>query len=717
MRNDITSGDVELQTLLDHFETFLDATQDARADAEKCRDYNDHKQWTDDEVAKLEARGQAPIVNNRIAPKVKFMVGEQQRRRRKPKAYPRTPEHEETADAITDALRYVCDNNDFKHISSAVFENEIIEGIGGCITEVKQKNGEYEVVHTYIPWDRYYYDPHSRAKDFSDKKFDGIVLWLDKDDVIDMFPDKKEDIDYLLSSASARTEEETFDDRPLWIDRKRKRLKVCQHYFIHKDKWHVAFFTDGSFLRDPEPVSYVDEFGEPQNPIETQSAFIDRDNNRYGEVKGYIHIQDEINHRHSKYLHLLSVRQTWGTQGAVIDVQKMKEESAKPNGHLEFEHGKMGENFGFVPTGDMAMGQYNLLQEAKNEIDAISVNAALTGTEERNLSGRALIAKQQGGLTELGPIYDGHRSWELRVYRQTWNRVKQFWDKEKWIRVTDDEKNLKWVGLNQPMTYAELLQEKIEDDETPPEMKEQAAMLLQTGDPRLNQQAEVRNYVPEIDVDIIIEDGEDSITIQQEQFQVMTTLAQAYGPEAVPFEVILELSSLPNKDQVMDMLKGGGDDNAMEQRVQEIQAVAQQAISELQNQLKLLQEDKSLEAGKLELENKRIDLEARIKEIETALTARDLDIKERGLVIQAQEAADTSETDLKRYEIDVNASTEIQKAVIEGEARVKEAACSNPPMEPMEPQPINIQVGGGIKQIELQRDSQGNATGATVVEQ
>jgi len=460
---DADSSTIELQTLIDQYETFLDATDVARLQSEQCRDYKDHKQWTDDEVSKLEARGQAPIVNNRIAPKVKFMVGEQQRRRRKPKAYPRTPEHEETADAITDALRYVCDNNGFKHTSSSVFENEIVEGYGGVIIEPEvNSKGEVEIRQTYISWDRYYFDPHSRKKDFSDKKYDGIVLWMDESDVKALVSDEKSvDIDVLFSTASDRTEDETFADRPLWIDKRRRRLKVCQHYFMHDDVWHVAFFTDGMFLIEPKPSPSEDENGEPDNPIEAQTAFMDRDNNRYSEVKAYIHIQDEINHRHSKYLHTMSVRQTFSVGEVVKDVQKLKNELAKPNGHVEFEYGELGKEFGILPTGDMAQGQFNLLQEAKANIDAISVNAALEGRGPASQSGRALIAKQQGGLTELGPLYDQHKSWELRVYRKTWNAIHQYWDKQKWIRVTDDEKDLRWVGLNQPMTYGELLEEKL----------------------------------------------------------------------------------------------------------------------------------------------------------------------------------------------------------------------------------------------------------------
>jgi hypothetical protein len=91
-------------------ERFLDDTQDAREMSEKCRDYYDGKQWTEQQAAKLRSRQQAPIVVNRIKPKVNGLVGLYNLRETDPKAYPRTQKHEEASHAITDALRYVKDN-------------------------------------------------------------------------------------------------------------------------------------------------------------------------------------------------------------------------------------------------------------------------------------------------------------------------------------------------------------------------------------------------------------------------------------------------------------------------------------------------------------------------------------------------------------------------------------------------------------------------------
>lgn len=599
--------DQQLLDIVKQFEDFLDATEPARLSSEEARDYRDHKQWSEEEKAKIEVRGQAPIVTNYISRKVNALVGLESQKRTDPKAFPRTPQHEKDADSITDALRYVADNNDFDEVSSDVFENEIVEGYGGVAVEIEIKNNNFEIMLNHFTYDRYYYDHHSRRRDFADIKYNGLVVWMDFDDVVMTWPDKKEHLDFMISSSFQSDQGETFEDKPLWIDRERKRVRVLQHYFIHRGVWNVAFLTNSIFLTEPKQCPYVDEFGDPENPLIAQSAYITRDNERYGEVRGMIDIQDEINHRRSKALHLLSQRQTFGTQTAVPDVQKAKEELAKPDGHLEVQAGELNKDFGVLPTGDMAQGQFALLEEAKQELDASSINPALTGADDKSISGRSREINAQGGMIQLEYLFKGHRAWKKRVYRQVWNRIKQFWDAERWIRVTDDENNLRFVGLNQPFTLSQALQDKIEDKEDP-EHKHAAILLEQMEidqDPRLEQQMGIKNNVAEIDVDIILDEGPDVITIQQEQFGALLELAKIYGPEAVPFESVVELSGLRNKERFLDKSKGN-------------------EISEEEQQIQQTQFKMQIEAAVADLDKKKGDArkansEADQKDIENAI--------------------------------------------------------------------------------------------------
>ena len=522
------------------FETFRNATIAARAASERDEDYDHHHQWDESDAQVLEERGQAPVVINRVKQKVNLLTGIQRKTRTQPRALPRTPKHEDAADAATEALRYVVDNNNFKIKSSAAFRSEIVAGYGGVIVETRDTGKEKEVAITEVPWDRYYYDPHSRKLDFADKKYDGIVIWMDAADVADTF-----DIDTDKLFSIGDDGDDTFDDKPIWIDRKRKRLRVCQHFFLEKDVWMMAYFSGDQFLIEPKESPYKDEFGRPQNPIEMQTAYIDRQLQRYGEVRSYIWLQDEINHRRSRLLYAGSVTRTMGEKGAVDDVNELKNELAKANGHITYNKGFQ---FEVLPNDAISETQLLLYQESKSEIDEIGANSALAG-RGNSRSGRQDQIQQQAGQVELASLYDGHRDWENRVYRQVWNRVKHIWKAEKWIRVTDDRSNLQWVGLNTPTTLGEQLQGAQGD----PQAQALLQQMIAAQDPRLNQTV-VQNNVAEMDVDIIIDEAPDTHTLQQETFERLMDLAERYGAQEVPFLAALELSDLPNKSEVKKLL-------------------------------------------------------------------------------------------------------------------------------------------------------------------
>lgn len=558
----------------EHFESFLDATQEARLRSEKCRDYYDHKQWTAEEVEKLKKRRQAAIVVNRIQPKVDSLKGLLINQRTDPRAYPRTPKHEKASYAITDSLRFVHDSVDFDGIEERCAEDYFIEGTCAAIVEIDPKTRDIRVKR--IPWDRYYYDPHAREHDLSDKKWDGIVLWMDLEDAVDMFPDHSEHLNTMVNLDS--NIDDTFRDKPEWIDRKRKRVKICQEFVKERGVWHEVFYTFSLILmKDVSP--YVDEQDEPVNPIVSASAYVDREYNRYGPALFWLDLQDEINHRRSKALHIMSQRQTAGRRGAIADISKMKKELAKPDGHVEYD----GESsdFQILQTNDMATAQFNLLTEAKQDLDAISVNAQLSGERQQgDLSGKAIQSLQAGGMLEIAPIMSGLQRWRKQVFTQMWFRIRQFWDEERWIRITDDYNTLRWVGINQKIPLVQLLQEQSEDESLDPETRMMAAaqmqQMQQMQDPRLNQIVETRNDIAEVLVDVILDVMPDTLNIQNEQFQLLAQLA-ASRPE-IPFSAILKLSQIREKDSILAELESQMQASSQMQQVQmELDAAEKQA--------------------------------------------------------------------------------------------------------------------------------------------
>jgi hypothetical protein len=576
------AADDNLALLIAYFEDSEEVTQDSRKLSERDRDYYDNKQLTSDEIAVLKKRGQPEIIINRIQTKVNFLLGYEASQRTDPRGYPRTPMDEDAAGAFTDTLRYVRDKSDMPQVFSAAWEDMLVEGFCGAECGViPDTMGDAEITIDNWPWDRLFYDPHSRKHDFSDARYLGGVIWMDEDEAIAKWPDGKNAIARTISEDGTQT----YSDRPSWkqwsISGKRKRVRVVQMYYLQGDTWHWCIFTRGGKLAGGE-VPYRDEDNKSLCPMILQSAFVDRQNNRYGFVRALIGPQDEINKRRSKSLHLLMGKPFKYEDGALDDVDEAKAEMGKANGGIKVNPGF---NFEFLDNSQELSGHLGLLQEAKNEIDLMGPNAVLQGKGERGSSGRAKMIDQQGGQTEIYRLIDRHAHFKRRVYKLIWAMIRQYWTKQKWIRVTDDENNIKFVGLNRPVTMAEdLLNQAVNNGVDMEEAKAQIAQQAQDPMVRMQLQQVVRteNVPAEMNMDIILEEVPDSANLQQEQFEILANLATA--GVVFPPKVYVQASALRNKAEMLKVLEEAQSDPAN-------QAAGQAQLEKLMAEIEKLKAD------------------------------------------------------------------------------------------------------------------------------
>ena len=584
------SGLTEDELLADYvskFEEADEARQDAAALGDRCRDYYDGNQLTEAERGELKKRKQPPVVINRVRRKVDWLRGLEMQSRTDPKAFPRTPKHEAGANAVTDAIRYVCDSTDLDRKRSAAWDNILVEGIGAIevVHEVRPGQPEPDVAINWYSYDRVFHDPHSRMPDFSDATFLGAVVWQDADQLKRQFRGEENAAKIDASIAAGSNLTGNFDDIPkwkVWSDKKRKRVRLVLMHCLRDGVWHWAKLVKGGIL-DSGESPYIDEFGQSVCPLLLQSAYIDREGGRYGVVKDMLDPQDEINKRRSKLLHQLNSRQTVGIKGAV-SVATLKAEMAKPDGHVEIDAdiasaaAEMGmKPFDIIQNADQTSGQFNLLQEAKNEIDMMGANSGLAGKESGQQSGRAIMAKQQGGLIEIAPLTDGLSGFTRRIYRHIWMRIRQFWRAEKWVRVTDSDKNSRFVGLNRTVTLRERLSGMPEEQVVAVARQ----MGLMPNDPRLEMMVEIENDIEQMDVDILIEEVPDMVTLEAETFEQIVNIATSM-PGSVPPEILVELApglKRDVKEKILEHLKG------------KESATAQSGQAQQQAQMQMMQVD------------------------------------------------------------------------------------------------------------------------------
>jgi hypothetical protein len=552
-------------------------TSEARLESQKDDDRYHGYQLTRAQKGVLKRRKQPDNTWNYTRLAINGTLGVIKQGATDPRAYPKSPKDEDSADVATKTLRYIADYSRFDALKLDVAYDILVPGTGAGIIEADK---DRRVIVRQIRHEEFFYDPHSRRADFSDARYMGIAKWQWADDVKAEYPASVIDIDAAMNGGGfGLAFDTTAEDRPMdasrsvaWVDKNAKRIMKVEMYHREADGWQRCCFTSGGVL-DYGPSPYVDDKKQPICPIEAQSCYVDRENNRIGLVRDMRGPQDEITKRSSKLLHELNTRQvqekTPGSGMGEVDV--VREEAARPDGVIP-------SGWEVVPRQDVVAGQERLLQFAVQAMSRFSPNPAVLGREGENQSGRSNLIRQQAGMTEQAITFGAVEEWELRVYRQMWNRARQFMTAPDFIRATDDEGAPEFIGINQPPSMKgedgkpmegpdgqPMRGKPMPDPAGQPDENGQVPQLMEQGKPAFlmpdgSKALGYENALAELDVDIDIDTVPDVANVQQEQFEVLVKLAERY-PQDVPFDDLLEVSTLPGKRKLLEKRKARQEQN------------------------------------------------------------------------------------------------------------------------------------------------------------
>ena len=97
---------------------------------QNARRYRHGSQWTSDQIKTFNDRRQPVVTYNKIGRKIDGIVGLVERLKQDPKAYPRTPQHQQGADLATAVLRFIMDRNKWNEVGPIIAEAAAIDGLG-----------------------------------------------------------------------------------------------------------------------------------------------------------------------------------------------------------------------------------------------------------------------------------------------------------------------------------------------------------------------------------------------------------------------------------------------------------------------------------------------------------------------------------------------------------------------------------------------------------
>lgn len=582
------------------FEEAADYANDWRAEAKQDYEFVAGKQWEQADIDRFHESGRPAITINRIKPLINVLSGYQRLNRYDIDFLPRTSDDIDICTVRKSLTKYILDTCDYDSEESHTFLDASIGGVGWFDVGYKfapEINDGEAYVKREDPFS-IYVDPEAHKTDFSDAKYICRAKWVDKDELVLTYPEHKQEIlaQYAIYDSAEKTE--GFTEDPLWYKRDIQKARLIECWYKVKERESIYYMADGSTRRQEEITieDFLQGLVQGESSVKVTkvrcAVFIERflledipSPYEHGEfplvpivcynygagdlpagfVRDLKDPQREINKRRIQELHILN---TTGNGGGWIE-----EDAMDSRQRADFERkGNTPGYFAEVRPGALSQGKIHerslapmpagvIQAENQSTADLIAIsgiNEALMGTDiASSVSGRAIELKQKQAITHIAPMFDSLRKAKKKIAFLLWGKrgakgiIPQYYTDDKVYRVE---------GVN-GQQFIRVNQQIIEQD------------------PLGNTIHRTLNDLTQGEFDIVISDTQASTTQRQAQLWSLVDSVKNLGiPGDMVFDVILDLTDLPNKEEIKQRW--------MQRQKQ--QAEAQQAQQQAQLQLEMV---------------------------------------------------------------------------------------------------------------------------------
>lgn len=294
-------------------------------------------------------------------------------------------------------------------------------------------------------------------------------------------------------------------------------------------KVRLAWFCGPHLLSD-EPTPYKHHYF-PYVPF--WGFREDRTNVPYGLVRGMIFLQDEVNARISKMQWMLSARRTIRTDGIVLqDDETFRQMSSRPDADIILDPAaaaQPGARFEVDNNFELNQQQFARLQDARDGIKRVSgITASFEGSSPASQSGLAVNSLIEQSVQSVTDLMDNFKSGRTLVGELLLSLIIEDSGEEEQVVVSgkvmaDDQ----IITLNAPVIDGETGLEYLDNDVQRTRLKVGLEDVPSTTSFRAQQ-----------------------LSALSEAFKSMPT---RYQEATMPF--LFALMDLPNKDEVLDVIK------------------------------------------------------------------------------------------------------------------------------------------------------------------
>ncbi|TBH23634.1 hypothetical protein ELG64_09015 [Rhizobium leguminosarum] len=415
-------------------------------EAAEAFDFDEGKQWTEEEEDDLRANGLVPYVSNQIQPRIDNVSGSEVLTRTRLKFDARSMSETalSSADALTDLILYLQENNSSSSKWSQAMRKARVCGLAWHHILPNNDTIEEEIPSSLDV----VYDPLDMTMGFTNSRGRGLIGWYTRDELLRKYPGKVAEVDAATSSHNGiggiytnmmapkgvTSSRMTFS-RCGYFDKSSKKVMLVRFYYrvpkafytyLSKENLIVNTFykaeaekesskkrggyskNDGYQLRCCVFSGSVvfDEFEYPyqldyyRGAIPLTPICLKREENTgipYGMVRAAKDDQKLYNKKMSKLNWYLSSRQVIMDSNAVDDVDNLAAEVARPDGIIMK---RRGADLAIQKNLDEIASHYQSLDIHVRNIERnMAVFDEATGAETNATSGRAIQLRKSGSQT------------------------------------------------------------------------------------------------------------------------------------------------------------------------------------------------------------------------------------------------------------------------------------------------------------------------------
>lgn len=622
--------------LMGYYRTELSRQEENRYQQALDEDYFDSIQYTEEELAELRERGQPATVYNVIQQSINWVTGAERRGRTDFKVLPRGKEDAKAAEGKTKYLKYLSDVNRTPFHRSRAFEDAVKVGIGWLECGKQDEDDGEPLYDRYESWRNMLWDSASTELDLSDCRYIFRSKWVDEDIARALAPSRAAQIadsceDGGLYGGFELSNGDMAMDQAEWerdsgsfasdITSKRRRVRLIEAWYRMPEK--VKKIRGGAFNgqifdeaddRHQDAVASGSAILVEKVMMRTRIAIMTpkhllwegpspyrhnrfkfipiwgykrgRDGLPYGMIRGLRDIQDDVNKRMAKALHILSSNKVIMDEGALPDgvtIDDFAAEVARPDAVIIKRTGKE-----IVLNADRELAPAHLELASRNIAmiqQASGVTDELLGRSTNAVSGVAVQRRQEQGSLATSRFFDNLRLAEQMRGELELSLVEQYVTEAKEFRITNMRGTPEFVQVNDGLPENDITLTK---------------------------------------ADFVISEADWRATMREAAVAEFMDLLTKMPPQVAltVLDLVVDSMDIPNRDEIVKRIRavtGQRDPDAAEMTPEEQQAMqAQAAQMQMQQEMAAAElREKNAKAAKAEAEADRVQAET----INTKMTA------------------------------------------------------------------------------------------------